>query len=458
MTGPYNTFGLSCPSGGSFYICQNNQTEFIGCCTIDPCHDGSGSCPQENLRNASFSADSYEGLKPQECAEETGLWYTCKGDKPPFLGCCASNPCASMACPEGDLVPAKLSTDPGRRDIFVTAAVNSTASRNSTGTGIPSGTSILLVGDTGTRLSTGIIVGISLSVVIVVLVVIWGCVFMFKRGWHAGRRKERGSATPFLRSPPSGRFTSPILSPPFTPYRGKRRSDSDSQAYNSPGNTLGLATPPLFCAQSPPQSTYPFSPYNGSTAGDSPMPLFPGHVRSSSYISELGTQPPRIQELETEHNSQEFARHELAAESSTRTPRSRVPNQSEELPMTPPRTSISREAGRREDPTRTPESRPRTRGSIINKELPKIPPRTPPKTPPRTPPPVVVSPETSPTLVSRFSASRRNAVKGLNILDTPAALFAGSPRRRESAALLSPETPGRRSGSSVHNDYHRAQR
>ncbi|KAJ9161911.1 hypothetical protein NKR19_g1800 [Coniochaeta hoffmannii] len=77
MPDPFSTFGLSCPSGGSFYICQNNKTEFIGCCTADPCLDGSGSCPQANLRNASFSADSYDGLKPQDCAEDTGLCQFC---------------------------------------------------------------------------------------------------------------------------------------------------------------------------------------------------------------------------------------------------------------------------------------------------------------------------------------------------------------------------------------------
>jgi hypothetical protein len=228
MPDPYSTFGLSCPSGGSFYICQNNTTEFIGCCTIDPCGDGSGSCPQANLRNASFSADSYEGLKPQDCVEETGLWYACKDNKPPFLGCCASNPCPSMTCPAEDLVPAKLSADPGLRDTFLTTAAKSTGSHNSTATGTPSSSSITtsLAEGTGARLATVAIVGISVGVAIVILVLIVGCVFVFKRGWHARKRTERSSATPFLGSPPSGRFTSPMLSPPFTPYRGERRTDS----------------------------------------------------------------------------------------------------------------------------------------------------------------------------------------------------------------------------------------
>lgn len=232
MPNPYSTFGLSCPSGGSFYICQNNTTEFIGCCTIDPCRDGSGSCPQANLRNASFSADTYDELKPQECTNSSGLsglWYTCKYDNPPFMGCCASNPCDLKACPATDLVPAKLNSNPGLRDIFIPAPATSSpvtssaatlpptapaASHNSTDSGISAS-------DSSNGLSTGVIAGMSVSIAIFVLVLVASCVFAFKRGSHARQRKERGAATPFLGPPPGGRFTSPISSPPYSPYRGE---------------------------------------------------------------------------------------------------------------------------------------------------------------------------------------------------------------------------------------------
>ncbi|KAB5523895.1 hypothetical protein GE09DRAFT_483272 [Coniochaeta sp. 2T2.1] len=469
MPDPYSTFGLSCPSGGSFYICQNNKTEFIGCCTIDPCRDGSGSCPQENVRSSSFSADSYDVIAPQDCAADTGLWYTCKFNKPPFLGCCASNPCQSGACPTEDLVPAKLSTDPDFRDGFLGTATNSTSA--STTTSIPtSGSSNIptatpLAATTGGRLTTGTMVGISVGVVIVVLLLIAGCTFVFRRGYHARKRKERGSTTPFLSSPPEGRFKSPIPSPSFTPYR-------DSQAYNSPGTTLGIGSPSPFSAQSPPTSNYPFSPYNASGAGDTPMPGFMSHARSFSNMSELDTQPPKIQELETEHNSKDFARHELPGENAipatiTSQPRKssepahaantslpRNAQQLQESPIMPPavspiplqplrRSEESSKSASKTPTSRTPVSR-RSRESSINKELPK--------TPPRTPPPVLVSPETSPTLVSRFSASRRRVMDGLNIIEGPGMSSAGSPRGRESVSLLSPETPGRRSGSFVFGD------
>lgn len=229
MPDPYTTFGLSCPSGGSFYICQNNSTEFIGCCTIDPCRDGSGSCPQANLRNASFSADSYDGLKPQECVEETGLFYTCKYDKPPFLGCCVTNPCASESCPAGDLVPAKLSSDPAKRDIFLTTAASSTRSHTPTATATPSGSSTPTPsgGDIGARLSTGTIAGISVGVAITLVLLSGGCVYGFRRGWHARKRKERDSATPFYDFSPGGQFRTRLSSPSFAPYRGEQQSASN---------------------------------------------------------------------------------------------------------------------------------------------------------------------------------------------------------------------------------------
>jgi hypothetical protein len=46
---------------------------------------------------------------------------------------------------------------------------------------------------------------------------------------------------------------------------------TDSQAYTSPGTTVGPASP-LFSARSPPMSNYAFSPSNGSIVGDSHLP------------------------------------------------------------------------------------------------------------------------------------------------------------------------------------------
>lgn len=39
---PVDVFGLSCPWGGSFYVCENCDVHFLGCCASDPGKDGSG--------------------------------------------------------------------------------------------------------------------------------------------------------------------------------------------------------------------------------------------------------------------------------------------------------------------------------------------------------------------------------------------------------------------------------
>ncbi|KAK4653759.1 hypothetical protein QC762_509780 [Podospora pseudocomata] len=145
------SLGASCPSGGSFYVCLGKKTEFIGCCTINPCTTGyqrePGTCPPENLRPASFSKDSYLDLPAQECdsLDSSALWWTCAGNTPPFLGCCKINPCHRGSCPTDRLVAARLSPDPDNRQIFVgasptTTSIEPTSTTQSTPTATPTPT------------------------------------------------------------------------------------------------------------------------------------------------------------------------------------------------------------------------------------------------------------------------------------------------------------------------------
>ncbi|KAH8749318.1 hypothetical protein F5883DRAFT_694997 [Diaporthe sp. PMI_573] len=89
-------FGVSCPYGGTFYNCKDAESQFLGCCTENPCVDGTGYCPQPALRYSSYSQDSYRSIPPQNCVtpHNESSWYTCSGAVPPFMGCCASNPCS----------------------------------------------------------------------------------------------------------------------------------------------------------------------------------------------------------------------------------------------------------------------------------------------------------------------------------------------------------------------------
>ncbi|KAH6847235.1 hypothetical protein B0I37DRAFT_397498 [Chaetomium sp. MPI-CAGE-AT-0009] len=146
-------YGVSCPSGGSFYICENNATEFVGCCTFDPCADDSGTCGHNNLRPASFrsDSDSYKDIPEQECSSlsmET-KWYICANDKTNFMGCCHhANPCIAGSCQAGYIVPARLSSNTFEREAFIevmeasapaftptsTAATSNIESSSNTGT------------------------------------------------------------------------------------------------------------------------------------------------------------------------------------------------------------------------------------------------------------------------------------------------------------------------------------
>ncbi|KAH8788725.1 hypothetical protein F5883DRAFT_10041 [Diaporthe sp. PMI_573] len=39
---PIDIFGITCPAGGAFFVCENCDIQFLGCCASDPGEDGSG--------------------------------------------------------------------------------------------------------------------------------------------------------------------------------------------------------------------------------------------------------------------------------------------------------------------------------------------------------------------------------------------------------------------------------
>lgn len=215
MASPYQAFGLSCPSGGSFYICENSSTKFIGCCTVDACSaSNDGSCPPKSLRVSSFSSEKYTELPTQDCDDPRGksIWWTCKFNQPPFMGCCSSNPCASGQCPLDDLVPAKLSDNAVLKASFLspevtamptTVSTKSTSSAQATTTHSPSTSTpgIAQASDrpqssSGSGLSGGAIGGIAAAAAVFIILIIAGV--MYRCGWRA-RKKEgqtEGSGAP----------------------------------------------------------------------------------------------------------------------------------------------------------------------------------------------------------------------------------------------------------------------
>lgn len=104
-------FAPSCPSGGNFYVCTTGA-HFVGCCTLNPCNDH--GCDSSDLRPASFDPKKYGMFADQTCSGNNPVrWYTCNGSNPPFMGCCATNPCSGgSGCPFQNLVAGTLSSDP----------------------------------------------------------------------------------------------------------------------------------------------------------------------------------------------------------------------------------------------------------------------------------------------------------------------------------------------------------
>lgn len=291
MPDQYTALGLSCPSGGTFHVCQDSDVEFLGCCTTDPCSAG-GVCPEGDLRNASFSFDQYHDIPPQACSNSNALWYTCQGINPPFMGCCSVNPCSKGMCPEADLYPAKLSSNSASRSVFLTAAT-------STSTAAPASQS-------GISLSPGAIAGISIGAVALVLAVIVSCVYIFKRGWYARRKTERASYTKsFIGSLSTDGAAVP--SQDFTSYRGEfvvpleaRQSGRTltARVIDAYRNSTQM-TPSLYPPTSPTISGFPHpqsfdhfsktSPYRSSTFSNSPSHGYEGshyHARIHSQLSE----------------------------------------------------------------------------------------------------------------------------------------------------------------------------
>lgn len=136
----------SCPTqgNGQFYVCQGNTTQFVGCCTVDPCADGSGYCPTGDLGYTSFDADSYDEILPQTCVS-SGAWYTCKYTPVAFMGCCLTNPCAVDGCFGSNITAAMLSTNTTDAAPFMTSTTDSSSE------------------DDSSSVSTGGIVGIAIG-------------------------------------------------------------------------------------------------------------------------------------------------------------------------------------------------------------------------------------------------------------------------------------------------------
>lgn len=182
MSDAQTKLGLSCPKEGSFYICDNADIRFVGCCTVDPCtKERGGVCPTDDVRPASFSSDAYNQIGQQSCfsPESDDIWYTCKAmaDNPtPFMGCCKSNPCSADGCATKDLFPARLSDNPDKAQIFLASGSTSTPEPDASESSFPKGA----------------IIGIAIGAASLVCILI--AILMYRRRYVAKKRKSEKEA------------------------------------------------------------------------------------------------------------------------------------------------------------------------------------------------------------------------------------------------------------------------
>lgn len=241
----------SCPKQGSgqYYVCQGNTTEFVGCCTIDPCADGSGNCPSNDLGYTSFNADSYDDILPQTCVS-TGLWYTCKYTPTAFMGCCLTNPCAADGCFGNNITAAMLSTNTTDAAPFMASSNSAPASDNDD----PS-------------VSTGGIVGIAIGSAVGALIL---GIILFTVYKRLRNKKEESQVLSAL--DPDG---TPGMYMP-SPYQSTKPLPKSTQSIN--GNVSDLLSG---------STGFPSPPYNGGFDKDPsfPYPNSPGQV---------GQRPPSV--------------------------------------------------------------------------------------------------------------------------------------------------------------------
>lgn len=213
---PRAKYGLSCPRGGSFYICDTAKTRFIGCCDVDPCsHGNDGTCQDDWLHQASFSATNYIDIPGQDCVEpyNTSTWWTCQSATPPFMGCCKENPC-NEGCSRADLLPARLSDVEDNAAPFL----------ESSSTPSPTNSADPAPAPAKPKSPTGAIVGGTVGGVVPLLAALGVFLWMKKRKQKArmAYNEDGVQSHPSQAQSPNGGGQAMMAGSQYSPYKGKK--------------------------------------------------------------------------------------------------------------------------------------------------------------------------------------------------------------------------------------------
>ncbi|KAI9705267.1 MAG: hypothetical protein M1820_005265 [Bogoriella megaspora] len=352
---PRQDFGLSCPSGGSWYSCGSGS-HFVGCCLSEACANG---CPAGNLKPASFDPAYYGDFPDQECS--AGDWYTCNKTQPPFLGCCKIKACDQNTCPDEDLAAGFLSNNPALAASFSpTGGTTSTSTATSASSSDSTSATVASI-STNTPTSSskpshhtpiGAIVGGAVGGFLVL--VLAAGLLIYLRMYSSRSRDLHQSRIPTgaeksfghsVEEPPENNTTYPSPLPPrYSKVPGSRPASLDLQ--NSPRHKSGISE---LSAEPTPQTQHQ-GPVEMDTSGEirQTRPL----TQSSSLYSQptqttglginqignVGSQ--RISAL-SENTSAEQEAERGAQRTTILPPRASVPWSPEDVQ----RSALSREGG-----------------------------------------------------------------------------------------------------------------
>ncbi|OJJ59791.1 hypothetical protein ASPSYDRAFT_88693 [Aspergillus sydowii CBS 593.65] len=283
-----NSCTFTCPAGGTWYVCPS-APYFIGCCSSDPCSNtnSNNTSPCPDVYPATFETDIFERFAPNNCIDVSSEnWFTCNFTDPPFVGCCASNPCATTdGCPKDDVRAAAWSSS--RTDQFTLFQdVDRDKDEDEDGDGLGGGA------------IAGIVVG-CVAAVVIGLALVW---------WVLRRRKGKkdrdaavgghGRTTSVVEGERQGMFNGEYMGyqQPQSPYQ-------DSH-FSSPGGTTVGPHAKYLSGSSTGISSLPSSP---------PMPSESGHAVSEIYSSN-GDEQPAYHRGSAQHGLGVFAKPQTIPE------------------------------------------------------------------------------------------------------------------------------------------------
>lgn len=291
--------GTTCPDGGSFYVCDDKPSKFLGCCTVDPCKTDNGACPDDNLRTTSYDKFSHNSITPQTCQSDKPevRWWTCGATDEPFMGCCSVDACSKNGCPDNKLFAAKLSDDDDDAAVFLPP----TSEQRSDG-----------------GLSKGAVGGIAAGAAVAALLAIGALVFFFLRRRKRKQIRNSSSYEPYAGQPiPGSNPQSPQMQKTdfnsYTPYPSTYGAPTPSPGHPS----AGQASPPYWRGSHQSHHGSVPTPYTGTVSSPDPSQ---GHFRDSvqsaygggnnnsnnnNYVQELpatsehpnGNQMPNVSDL-----------------------------------------------------------------------------------------------------------------------------------------------------------------